>query len=86
MRSIRIEFGPEPVDAASAISAQIEDVRIAGAILLAAATAAEEALAHTAFATRTTPEALSAAGPLGKIIRGCNAFEAAIAGPIVIRR
>jgi hypothetical protein len=75
MRSIRIDFGPDPVDAASAIS----DVRLAVALLVGAASKAEEELARTTGPTRA---ALAASGPLGKIIRSCNAFEAAITAPV----
>jgi hypothetical protein len=82
MRSIKIEFGPDPVDAASAIS----DVRLAAALLVGAATKAEEALASTGIADRAAThwaaEALAAAGPLGRIIRSCNELERAVAGDV----
>jgi hypothetical protein len=71
MRSIRIDFGPDPIDAASAI----RDVRLAVALLVGAASKAEEELARTTGPTRA---ALATAGPLGKIIRSCNEFETAV--------
>ena len=71
MRSIRIDFGPGPVDARTAIS----DVRLAVALLAGAASKAEEELACTTGPTRA---ALATAGSLGKIIRSCNEFEAAV--------
>jgi hypothetical protein len=70
MRSIRIDFGPDPVDATTAIS----DVRLAAALLAGAASKAEEELARTG----PTRAALATVGPLGKIIRSCNEFEAAV--------
>jgi hypothetical protein len=73
MRSIRIDFGPDPVDATTAIS----DVRLAAALLAGAASKAEEELARTTGPTRAT---LATAGPLGKIIRACNELERALAG------
>jgi hypothetical protein len=80
MRSIRIDFGPDPVDAASAIS----DVRLAVALLVGAASKAEEALASLGVADRAAthwaPEALAAARPLEKVIKACNEFERAIIG------
>jgi hypothetical protein len=82
MRSIRIDFGPDAVDAASAIS----DVMLAAALLVGAATKAEEALASTGIADRAgthwSHEALKAAGPLGRIIRSCNELERAVAGDV----
>jgi hypothetical protein len=69
MRSIRIDFGPDPVDATTAIS----DVRLAVALLVGAASKAEEALARTTGPARAAP---ATAGPLGKIIR--SEFEAAV--------
>jgi hypothetical protein len=74
MRSIRIDFGPDPVDAASAIS----DVQLAAALLVGAASKAEEALARTTGLTRA---ALATAGSLEKIILACNTLESALAGP-----
>jgi hypothetical protein len=74
VRNIQISFGPDPVDAASAIS----DVRLAVALLMGASTSAE---AHIARTTGPTPEGLAAAGPLLKVIKACHAFEAAVAGP-----
>ena len=71
MRSIRIDFGPDPVDATTAIS----DVRLAVARWGGAASKAEEELARTTGLTRA---ALATAGPLGKILRSCNEFEAAV--------
>ena len=82
MRSIRIDFGPGPVDAASAIS----DVRLAVALLVGAASKAEEALASLGVADRAAthwaPEALAAAGPLGKILKACSEFERAVTGDV----
>jgi len=82
MRNIRIDFGPGPVDAASAIS----DVRLAVALLVGAASKAEEALASLGVAGRAathwSAEALAAAGPLGKIIRSCNELERAVTGDV----
>ena len=72
MRSLQIDR-PDPIDAASAIS----DVRLAAALLAGAASKAEEELARTTGPTRAT---LAAAGPLQKIIRGCNEMERALAG------
>ena len=73
MRSIYFDRGSVAPIADNAL----EDVRLASAILLAAASAAEAALADQVW----SPGVLAAAGPLQKIIQGCNAFEAAIAGP-----
>jgi hypothetical protein len=75
MRSIRIDLGPDPIDAPSAI----DNVRFAAALLGGAAEAAETELAAHAW----SPVVLAAAGALGKIIRDCNAFEAAVAGPAI---
>jgi chorismate-pyruvate lyase len=55
----------------------LEDVRLASAILLAAASAAEAELAAHAW----SPGVLAAARPLGKIIKACNELEAALAVP-----
>jgi hypothetical protein len=71
MRSIRISFSPDPLDAANAIS----DVRLAVALLAGSAAKAEEELARTTGPTRAE---LATAGALGKIIRSCNEFEAAV--------
>ena len=75
MRSIRIDFGPNPLDAASAIS----DVRLAVALLVGAASKAEAEIASSGVADRAAThwaaEALAAAGPLGRIIKGCNELE-----------
>ena len=80
MRNIRIDFGPGPVDAASAIS----DVRLAVALLVGAASKAEEALASLGVAGRAathwSPEALAAAAPLGRIVKAGIELEAALAG------
>jgi hypothetical protein len=80
MRCIRIEFCPGPVDAASAIS----DVRLAVALLIGAASKAEEALASLVVAGRAAthwePEALAAARPLEKVIKASIELEAALAG------
>jgi hypothetical protein len=59
MRSIRIDFGPDPVDAASS--------GFAGR-------------AATPQTPAWSPDALAAAGPLGKIIKASNELEAALAG------
>jgi hypothetical protein len=71
MRSIRIDFGPDPLDAATAIS----DVRLAVALLVGAASKAEEELARTTGPTRAE---LATAGALATIIRSCNSFETAV--------
>jgi hypothetical protein len=73
MRSIRIDFGPDAVDAATAIS----DVSLAAALLAGAASKAEAALSNS---VSWSPDALAAAGPLEKIIKAANEFEAALAG------
>jgi hypothetical protein len=73
MRSIRIDFGPDPVDAASAIS----DVQFALALLVGSASKAEEELAAQVW----SPGVLAAAGPLGRIIKAGIELEAAITAP-----
>jgi hypothetical protein len=78
MRSIRLEAFSRSAPNA------LEDVRLAAALLVGAATKAEAELASTGVAGRAAThwsrEALAAAGPLGKIIRSCNELETALAG------
>jgi hypothetical protein len=77
---ILIDRGSDP----TAINARVEDVRLAACLLVAAASAAEAELASSGVAGREAAhwaaDALTAAGPLGKIIRNCNELEAALAG------
>ena len=84
MRSIFVDLGSDVV-AGTSINARVEDVRLAVALLVGAASAAEAEIASSGVAGRAathwSPEALAAAGPLGKIIASCNAFEAAITAP-----
>jgi hypothetical protein len=81
---ILIDRGDGPVVAGTAINARVEDVRIAACLLVGAASAAEAEIASSGVAGRAathwSAEALSAAGPLEKIIKACNAFETAVAG------
>jgi hypothetical protein len=73
MRSIYFDRGAVSPIANNAL----EDLRLASAILVAAASAAEaELAAHT-----WSPGVLAAARPLGKIIKACNELEAALAVP-----
>jgi len=76
MRSIRIEFGPDPLDSATAIG----DVQLAVALLAGAASKAEEALSRTTGPTRAE---LATAGALATIIRSCNSFETAVNAALV---
>jgi hypothetical protein len=72
MRSIYFDRGSVAPIADSAL----EDLRIASAILAAAASAAESELA-----TRTwSPDIRAAASSVQEIILACNAFETALAG------
>ena len=73
MRSIYFDRGAVSPTADNAL----EDVRLASAILLAAASAAEVELAARAW----SPGVLAAARPLGKIIKACNELEAVLAVP-----
>jgi hypothetical protein len=73
MRSVYFDRGSVAPSADNAV----EDLRLASAILVAAASAAEAELAtHT-----WSPGVLAAARPLGKIIKACNELEAALAVP-----
>jgi hypothetical protein len=72
MRSIYFDRGSVAPIADNAL----EDARLASAILLAAAWAAEAELAAQVW----SPLVLAAAGPLERIIKACNAFETAVAG------
>jgi hypothetical protein len=72
MRSIYFDRGAVSPTADNAL----EDVRLASAILLGAASAAEAELAAHAW----SPGVLAAARPLGRIIKACNELEAALAG------
>jgi hypothetical protein len=85
---ILIDRGSDPVVAGTAINARLEDTRIAACLLVAAASAAEAEIASSGVAGRAathwSPEALAAAGPLGKIIKACNELAAALAGPTVV--
>jgi hypothetical protein len=72
MRSIYFDRGSAPI-----ANNALEDVRLASAILLGAASAAEAELAAHAW----SPGVLAAARPLGKIIKACNELEAALAVP-----
>ena len=88
MPTIRFEaYCPcESGGATSAIGARIEDVRLAVALLVGAASAAEAEIASTGVADRAAThwaaEALAAAGPLGRIIRSCNELERAVTGDV----
>jgi hypothetical protein len=73
MRSIYFDRGSVAPSADNAV----EDLRLASAILVAAASAAEAELAAHAW----PPGVLAAARPLGKIIKACNELEAALAVP-----
>jgi hypothetical protein len=89
MRLVTFDLGSRPIDAAGETSARIEDLRLAAALLVGAASAAEAEIASSGFAGRAatpqthawSPEALAAARPLGKIIKACNELEAALAVP-----
>jgi hypothetical protein len=89
MRLVTFDLGSRPIDAAGETSARIEDLRLAAALLVGAASAAEAEIASSGFAgrgaTHWSPEALAAAGPLQKIIKGCLELETAISGPTVVR-
>jgi hypothetical protein len=73
MRSIYFDRG----SAAPIADNALEDVRLASAILLAAASAAEADLAARTW----SPGVLAAAASVQEIIKGCNAFETAVAAP-----
>lgn len=74
MRSIYFDRGSAPI-----ADSALEDLRLASAILVAAASAAEAELA-----TRTwSPDVRAAAASVQGIIRACNSFETAVAGPTV---
>jgi hypothetical protein len=72
MRSIYFDRGSVAPIADSAL----EDLRLASAILLAAASAAEVELSTQVL----SPGVRAASGPLGRIIRSCNELETALAG------
>jgi hypothetical protein len=74
MRLVTFDLGSRPIDAPSETSARIEDLRLAAALLVGAASAAEAELAGAAFATRAATR---------KVLRACRAFETAVAGPAV---
>jgi hypothetical protein len=70
MRSIYFDRGSAPI-----ANNALEDLRLASAILVAAASAAEAELA-----TRTwSPDVRAAASSVLEIIRACNRFETAVA-------
>jgi hypothetical protein len=72
MRSIYFDRGSVAPIADNAV----EDLRLASAILAAAASAAEAELA----AQVCSPGVLAAAASVQEIIKACNAFETAVAG------
>jgi hypothetical protein len=74
MRLVTFDLGSRPIDAPSETSARIEDLRLAAALLVGAASAAEAELAGAAFATRAATR---------KVLRACRAFEAAVAGQAI---
>ena len=87
MRStVHFDLGSDPVVAGTSINARIQDVRLATALLVGAASAAEAEIASSGVAGRAathwSAEALAAAGPLGKIIRSCNELERAVTGDV----
>jgi hypothetical protein len=75
MRSIYFDRGSVAPIADNAL----EDLRLASAILLAAASAAEEELTTQVW----SPGVRAAAASVQGIIKACNAFETAVAGPTV---
>lgn len=77
MRLVTFDMGSGADPSTSASSGQVEDIRLAVAILAGAASAAEAEIAAHAL----PPGVLAAARPLGKIIKACNELEAALAVP-----
>jgi hypothetical protein len=78
MRSIYFDRGSVAPIADNAV----EDLRLASAILLAASVAAEEELSTQVV----SPGVRAAAASVQDIIKGCNSFEAAIAGAAIVSR
>ena len=74
MRLVTFDLGSSSNDAPSETSARIEDLRLAAALLVGAASAAEAELSGAASATRAATR---------KVLRACRAFEAAVAGPAI---
>ena len=74
MRLVTFDLGPGPVDAPSATSARIADIKLAAAILAGAASVAEAELASSDFETRAATR---------KLLRSCRAFDAAVVGPAI---
>jgi hypothetical protein len=82
-------FDRPDVAAPGSISARIEDVLLAGAIMRGAIAKAEEAIASSAFAGRCStaqtrswaPDDIAAVQQLKKLGAACAAFERAIATP-----
>jgi hypothetical protein len=82
--SVYFNIGPDPFAAGGAVNARVADVQLAACLLAAAAAAAEAEIASLGVAgreaTHWAPEALAAAGPLGKIIRAAAELERTLAG------
>jgi len=75
MSAVRFETLYRPPELPG-VSARLQDVRLAAALLAGAASAAEEEIAVAAM------PAPAAAGRLQAIISACNAFERALAQPV----
>ena len=69
MRLVTFDLGSDPRIAGGAVNARLADVRLAVALLVGAASSAEQEIAGSARAATR------------KLLKACHAFEAAVAGP-----
>ena len=71
MRLVSFDLGSDPGIAGGAVNARLADVRLAVALLVGAASSAEQEIAGSARAATR------------KLLRACRHFEAAVAGTAI---